>query len=202
MPDVSPILISIPEDLHGPRVLLRPLDPGDAEAVWEAIEESRTRLREWLPWVNRIRTLDDERIAIAQMRTQWIIREALTFGIFDRVSGRYFGGSGLVRINWAIRAFEIGYWIRTSAEGRGYITEAVQLLAVLAFDRLGANRVEIQANPRNVRSWRVPERLGFLLEGTLRCSRPDADGKPSDRRIYTLIREDYSRLPWRTHTGE
>jgi RimJ/RimL family protein N-acetyltransferase len=168
----------------------------DADAVWEAIEESRTRLREWLPWVNRIRTLDDERRAIARMRAQWTIREALTFGIFDRTSRRYLGSSGLVRINWALRAFEIGYWIRTSAEGRGYITEAVQLLTVLAFDRLGAHRVEIHAHPRNVRSWRVPERLGFILEGTLRRSRPDVEGKPSDRRMYALIREDYSRLAW------
>ncbi len=107
-----------------------------------------------------------------------------------------------MRITWAIRAFEIGYWIRTSAEGHGYVTEAVQLLTALAFEHLGANRVEIQADPYNARSWRVPERLGFPLEGTLRCFRPDVSGKPSDRRIYALIREDYRRLPWRAQTGE
>lgn len=200
--DVSPVLIAVPEMLHGLRVLLRPLDLDDAPAVWEAIEESRARLREWLPWVKGIRTLDDERVVIARMRAQWVVREALTVGIFDGTSGRYLGGSGLVRINWAIRAFEIGYWIRTSVEGRGYVTEAVQLLTALAFDRLEANRVEIQADPRNARSWQVPERLGFILEGTLRCSRPDADGRPSDRRIYALIPGDYARLPWRTQSDD
>lgn len=190
--------IPIPEALDGVRVLLRPLDIGDAATVWEAIEESRARLREWMPWANRIRTLEDERAAIAHMRSQWATRESLTFGIFDRASRRFLGCSGLERINWAIRAFEIGYWIRTSAEGRGYVTEAVQLLTALAFDRLRASRIEIQTHPRNARSWRVPERLGFLLEGTLRHSRPDVDSEPSHRRIYALIPEDYSRLAWRT----
>lgn len=104
MPDVSPILIPVPEALRGSRALVRPLDTEDAGAVWEAIEESRAQLREWMPWVNRICTLDDERAAIAQMRAHWTTRESLTFGIFDCASHRYLGSSGLVRINWAIRA--------------------------------------------------------------------------------------------------
>lgn len=201
MPDALPMPTAIPEALHGSRVLLRPLDIDDAAAVWEAIEESRARLREWLPWVNQIRTLEDERTAIADMRSQWSTRKSLIFGIFDHVPRRYLGSSSLEGTNWTIRAFEIGYWIRTSAEGCGYVSEAVQLLTRLAFDRLGASRVEIRADPRNTRSWRVPERLGFHVEGTLRCSRADVDGKPSDRRIYALIQEDYNRLAWGRHNG-
>lgn len=190
--------IELPEELHGPRVLLRPFRVEDAPAVWDAIEESRANLAPWLPWVDRSRSLDDERISMIRMRERWTLREDLAVGIFERTTGRFLGGSGLHRINWKVRAFEIGYWIRVSAEGRGYVTETVQLLARLAFDHLGANRVEIQTDPRNDRSRRVAERLGFVLEGTLRRYRLNPDGRPGDRLIFALTPEDYGRLPWRT----
>lgn len=191
----------VPKELWGPRVLLRPLTLRDAPAVWEAIEESREHLAAWLPEVSTLRSLDDERASIVQMRARWMRREDLTVGIFDRATGRYLGGSGLHRINWDLRIFEIGYFVRTSAEGRGYIAETVQLLTRFAFDRLQANRVEIYVDPRNVRSVRVPERLGFMLEGTLRRFRADVNGRPADRRVFALIREDYKRLPWRGDRG-
>ncbi len=192
------IPIDLPEELHGPRVLLRPFSVEDARAVWDAVEESRAHLAPWLPWVQQCRSADDERATMRRMRERWLLREDLAVGIFDRATGRFLGGSGLHRINWEIRAFEIGYWIRVTAEGRGFVTETVQLLTRLAFDRLGANRVEIQIDPRNVRSRRVPERLGFVLEGTLRRYRLSPDGRAADRLIFAMIPEDYARTPWRT----
>jgi ribosomal-protein-serine acetyltransferase len=193
--------LEVPKELWGPRVLLRPLTLRDAPAVWEAIEESRERLAAWLPWVSTVRSLDDERLAIAKIRGRWKRRESLGVGVFDQATGRYLGESGLHQINWDLRIFEIGYFIRTSAEGRGYIAETVQLLTRFAFDRLRANRVEIYVDPRNVRSARVPERLGFVLEGTLRRFRADGNGRPADRQVFALIREDYRRLSWRGDRG-
>ena len=193
-----PVLLEIPEELHGPRVLVRPLRADDAPATWAAIEESREHLAAWLPWVASLRSADDERAVIAHMRARWVLREDLTVGIFDRGSGRLLGGTGLHRINWAVRAFEIGYWVRLSAQGHGYVTEAVQLMTALAFETLSANRVEIRLDPRNVRSRRIPERLGFVLEGTLRCSALDASGNPSDRLIFALVPGDYATRGWTT----
>lgn len=196
MPKDRSVPVQVPERLTGPRVLLRPLDPEDAPAVWEAIEESRARLAVWLPWVGTLRSVDDERAEIIRLRARWMHREDLTVGIFDLTSGRFLGGSGLHRINWDLRIFELGYFLRTSAEGQGYATETVQLLTRLAFDRLQANRVEIYVDPRNIRSARVPERLGFVLEGTLRRIKADVNGRPTDRQVFALIREDYDRLRW------
>jgi ribosomal-protein-serine acetyltransferase len=193
--------LDIPEELSGLRVLLRPLKLRDAGAVWEAVQESRGRLAAWLPWVNAVQSLAAERAVIVGMRRRWKLRKDLVVGIFDRATGRYLGGSGLLRIDWDLRIFEVGYFLRTSAEGHGYATETVQLLTRLAFDRLRANRVEIYVDPRNIRSARVPERLGFVLEGMLRRVRAGADGRPADRQVFALIREDYHRLRWRGGRG-
>jgi len=195
----SPISIDLPDALRGRRVLVRPYRAKDTPAVWAAIEESREHLERWMPWVRSLRSLDDERTAMIRSQARWRTwraQEDLTVGIFRRSTGAFLGGTGLHRINWAVRSFEIGYWIRRTAEGSGYVTEAVQLLARLAFDRLGANRVDIRMDPRNVRSRRVPERLGFVFEGILRRCAPDVAGAPSDRCVFALIRDDYARLPW------
>ena len=74
--------------------------------------------------------------------------------------------------------------------------EAVQLLTRMAFDTLAANRVEIRMDVRNERSRHIPERLGYVWEGTLRNSMPDMEGKPRDVHIYALIPHEYRRLPW------
>ena len=166
--------------------------------MFEAVEESRERLRPWLPWATGHRSVEESRETVVRMQAYWLLREDLAVGLFERSSGRLLGGSGLHRIDWRLRNFEIGYWLRTSAEGQGYVSEAVQLLTRLAFTTLGANRVEIRMDPANERSRKVPERLGFLLEGRLRRRAWGVDGHPTDCLIFALIPEDFQRLPWAT----
>src|SRR5258707_266173 len=86
--------------------------------------------------------------------TAQIVRERLPVGIFELTSGSFLGNSGLERVDWQLRRFEIGYWLRAGAQGRGYIHEAVRLLTALAFRELAAKRVQIRMDPRNERSER------------------------------------------------
>jgi RimJ/RimL family protein N-acetyltransferase len=194
---VQPILVEIPDELHGPRVTMRQYREDDAPALWTAVDESRATLGEWLPWV-RDYTAPDEAVAtIRRLRARWSLREDLVVGIFETESGRLLGGSGLHRIDWTIRRFEIGYWLRTSAVGHGYVTEAVQVLTRFAFEQLAANRVEIRMDVRNTRSRAIPVRLGFVFEGCHRRALPDVHLQPRDSDVFALIREDYDALPWR-----
>jgi RimJ/RimL family protein N-acetyltransferase len=185
--DSSPVLIELPDHLVGPRVVVRPYDEADAPSLWEAVDGSRTHLAPWMPWVGAYHAPNEALAFVRQFRAKWLTREDLIVGIFDLASGRLLGGSGLHRIDWQIRRFEIGYWLRQSAEGHGYVAEAVQLLIRLAFG-LAANRVEIRTDVRNSRSRAVAERLGFQLEGCLRRFLPDAEGQPSDILIFSLLR--------------
>ncbi len=197
---LSPTLIPVPEVLHGSRVLLRPLSLGDAPALLQAIDESRELLGRWICVPDRVRSLDDARVIIARDQAGWLLRERLSFGIFERGGGCLLGDVSLLHPNWELRAFAVGYWLRRSAQGRGYMREAVRLVTRLAFEGLGANRVEIRMDPRNVRSRAVAESCGYVLEGTLRRSRLDKDGKPADDHVFSLVTDDYAGLDWRNHS--
>jgi RimJ/RimL family protein N-acetyltransferase len=195
---VIPATIAIPERSEGIRIVVRPYDVEDAPALREAVEESRDRIRAWLPWWNEHRSLESTIDFCARVRARWITREDLAAGVFERESGRLLGGTGLHRINWAARAFEVGYWVRTSAEGKGYVTEAAAVVTRLAFETLSANRVEVRCDPRNARSKAVIERLGFVHEGTLRRQARATDGSMRDTHVYSMLREEYDRSaqPW------
>jgi RimJ/RimL family protein N-acetyltransferase len=188
-----PTLIPLPDELRSARLVIRPYRPDDAAAVFAAIDESRTLLAPWLPWVHSHRDIGDTRDFCTRAAAGYLLRNNLDLGIFDARDGAYLGGIGL-RPDWRARVFEIGYWVRGAATGHGYVSEAVRLLARLTFEALGANRLMIRCDARNERSRHVPERLGFPLEARLRNDGLDPAGQPRDTLVFAIIPEDYARL--------
>lgn len=183
-------LIPLFEELRGPQVIVRPYQLEDADKVFAAIEESREHIWPWLPWGDQHQTIEDTRDFILRTQAHWLLRDDMTVGFFEASSGRYLGGSGLHPHNWDVPAFEIGYWVRASAEGHGYVGETVRLLSDFAFVSLGAQRVMIRCDARNTRSAAVAERLGFVREGRLRNEARSADGEPRDTLVFSLTPDD------------
>ncbi len=188
-----PILRDIPDEIFGEHVLIRPLRPGDGPTVWEAVEELREQIGPWLPLVEKMLGVDDCEAAARRGAARWQTREDLMVSVFEQITGRYLGGSGLHRIDWSVPAFEIGYWLRTTAWKQGYISETVRVLCRFAVETLGANRVEIQCDERNTRSIAVPRRLGFVQEATLRNNCRDGRGELRDTLIFALTPDDCAR---------
>lgn len=159
----------LPEEISGERVLLRPYRVGDGKALLEAIDESREKLQPWRPYEHSpVPPTEDETEAyVCNEREKWDQREYLSMSIWEKETGQYLGGVGLYGIRWKVPSFQIGYWLRASAEGQGYMTEAARLLCDHAFQTLKAQLVEIRCDTRNVRSAGIPRRLGFSYEGTV-----------------------------------
>lgn len=65
----------------------------------------------------------------------------------------------------ALRGGHIGYWIDKNYAGRGFTTEAVNMVTSFAFDALGLHRIEINIRPENAPSIRVAEKAGYRFEG-------------------------------------
>ncbi len=99
------------------------------------------------------------------------------------------GITSLHRIDWARRCAGVGYWIRSSAWGHGFATEATQATIEHAFRDLGLHRLEVHIAPENRASLRVVEKLGFRREGLARESEL-IDGRYADHIQYSLLRSD------------
>ncbi len=136
------------------------------------------------------RHVDESRAWINGQRAQWILRKSMNCGIFEIATKRFLGGIGLHVHSWSIPSFEIGYWLRKSAEGHGYMTEAVRLLTDFALNELGAKRVEIQCDERNTHSANVARRLGYVQEGRLRNDFQSPDGAVRNTLVFSRIPGD------------
>jgi RimJ/RimL family protein N-acetyltransferase len=183
------ILVEVPRSFRTERLLVRAAEPGDGPELNAAVCESLPELEPWLEWAQGPPSLDDSEAFVRDACAQWYQRSLLHFHVYRRNRGTLLGCVGLVRPDWAVPAFEIGYWLRTRGVGHGYMTEAVQGLVRLAFEDVGARRLEIRCDARNVRSVAVAERCSFHLEGRLRCHRRAPDGQVADTLVFGRLRE-------------
>lgn len=185
MPD--PLLIEVPARLETGRLILRAHRTGDGPALHEALAESITGLREFLwflPWVAEEPTPDAAEIRCRKCEANFVARSDLSFLMLEKSNGRLLGGVGLHRTDWKVPKTEVGYWVRPSASGRGYVAEGVGALVAWAFGQLGARRVELVTDERNVAARRVAERGGFQLEGILRHVQRGPGGELRSHCVY------------------
>lgn len=173
--------------LETERMLIRTPRPEDAPALWAAIDESREHLGPWIHWVKHYQTPRDADRFIEGAAMDFAGRRELFLAMFSRDEpGRLLGGTGFHNIEWEIPALEIGYWLRASAAGRGYMTEAVAAQCAFAVDRFGAKRISITCDANNVRSAAIPRRLGFAQEGHLRNAGLTPHGQIRDTLIFAV----------------
>jgi len=170
-------------------LLLRPLREDDASALYEAVRESISEVSAWLPWCHQDYSIEESRefIGSREIASQGV--EWYSFGIFETDGGRLLGGVGLNFINRVHQMANLGYWVRTSAAGRGVSTRATRLAAKFGFEQLGLQRVEIVVAVDNQASQRVAEKAGATREGVLR-RRLLIRGVSTDAVLFSLVPED------------
>ncbi|WP_026584689.1 GNAT family N-acetyltransferase [Bacillus sp. J33] len=185
---MKPILIDFPEKIETARLYMRPAMPGDGKIVHEAIIASIDELKKWLPFAQKEQSEEDVEAGLRKSYGQFILREDFRIHIYRKEDDAFVGSTGLHRIDWDVRKFEIGYWGDSRYQKNGYIAEAAEGLTKFAFEHFDANRIEIRCDPKNVNSSKIPERLGFQLEGILVNDSLSADGTElRDTCVYAKV---------------
>jgi len=88
------------------------------------------------------------------------------------------------------KQLEIGYSLVPSERGKGYGTEALEIMVDYLFLSKDAMRIQAQTDPRNVVSQKILEKVGFKKEGTLRKNF-FMRGELRDCYIYSILREEW-----------
>ena len=186
--DMQPILREVPFSFETERLLIRGPLPGDGAVLRTAVLESLNELRAWMPWAVNIPDETGYEVIIREKYLDYLARRDLMMLLWLKGTDILIGGSGLHKINWRVPKFEIGYWVRTAYAGNGYMTEAVKGITKLAFDVLGAKRVEIRCDSLNERSAAVARRAGYPLEATLHHhDRHHLTGDLRDTLVFALV---------------
>lgn len=191
---MKPILLDLPEGFESERLLIRVPKPGDGAILQEAYLETYSRLKPWFPWAQTESSIEEREEFVRQQYARFIKREDMMLMLFLKSGHKLIGCSGLHVQNWDVPSFEIGYWVRTGYEGKGYIIEAVNRITEFGFMDMKDNRIFIRCDIANVRSQSVAKRAGFLYEGTFRnFERRHHSGELTDMIYFGLTSEDYRK---------
>jgi RimJ/RimL family protein N-acetyltransferase len=168
------------------RLMLRPLEAGDAQALhayqslpetaryhfWEprCLEEIRTKLTEWVEMCR----LDGE--------------GTLAFAIERREAPGLIGDASLRVTSVEALQGTIGFSLNPDYKGRGYATEAAAALLKIGFEDLSLHRIFACCDARNMGSWKVMERLDMRREAHFREHARFKGGW--DEEFYYAILED------------
>ena len=158
----------------------------DAQAIWEAVRESMRELQPWMPWCHSGYSIDETRSWLGVQVPAFQQRTTFEFAITTD-EGQYLGGCGLNQIDSLNQRANLGYWVRSSAAGKGVATAATELTRNWGLANTDLVRIEILVAVGNVASRRVAEKSGAVYEGTLR-SRLTVHGTRHDAAMYAFIR--------------
>jgi RimJ/RimL family protein N-acetyltransferase/GNAT superfamily N-acetyltransferase len=147
----------------GSRIQLLARTDDQAAELFALIDRNREHLGKWMPWEQTTKAVQDSADYIKLTEKWWDQGSTFDFALFEIATSKMIGSTGLHSINWSKKTCEIGYWISQSHEGKGYITEAVQLAETVA-GQLGFHQVLITCDRLNLRSQQIPKRLNYRLE--------------------------------------
>jgi RimJ/RimL family protein N-acetyltransferase len=187
---------SAPYRIVTERLAVRCYDPEDAPLLKEAVDSSLDHLRPWMPWAHaEPQTLEEKVELLRNFRGQFDLGQNFVYGLFSADESQLVGGSGL-HARVGEDAFEIGYWIRASEDGKGLATEATAAITRVGFEVCGVDRIEIHVEPANEKSARIPQKLGYVEEARLRRRLyASPGGEPRDTFVFTMFRSDYPGSP-------
>jgi len=167
---------------------MRSLQKSDATKVYATVDSNRAYLRQWLPWVDATDSPTVTRNVIGTWEADYENKTDIVLGIFE--SGEYIGNIGLHNLNRSNNSGMVGYWLAENHQGRGIISDCVRELVNFSFHTCELNRIYIYCAVENKKSRAIPERLGFIQEGTLQ----DGEclyGNYHDLVVYGMVKRNW-----------
>ena len=189
------ILIDLPEVIETSRLKLQMPKAGFGEKLHTAISDGYEDYIKWLNWSATPPSKEVIEEDCRKHHAEFILRDFIRYLIIDKATGDIVGRCAFpsFQANWLIPQFGISYFIRRSERAKGYATEAIQAMSLLAFRVLKARKLEIYCDAENNASTRIPLKLGFKLEYTQKGSWPRQDDKLAELRTYSLFAQE--KLP-------
>lgn len=170
---------------------LKLVEMRDAERIFELTDRSRDALKEWLPWLDHTKTVEDTKNFIRSGAESFALGKSLNCAIIYR--GELAGIAGFNEINEAKQTAYIGYWLDTQYQGKGIMTRVAKALTDYALLERGLNKVEIRAAVGNRKSRNIPSRLGFTEEGVIRHAEWLYDHFV-DHAVYGMLKSEWGSV--------
>lgn len=174
------------EILVNENIELRQLCEEDAIDIFNTIDSQREYLGVWLPFVESTKSVSDtQKFVDFYLKT---VHDTNDFVFTIRYKSVFAGIIGFKSTDLQNRKTEIGYWLSYDFQKKGIVVASVKRLMEYAFETMDINRIQIKLAVGNERSKRIPEKLGFKLEGVERAGELLSGGVFADLYVYSKLK--------------
>ncbi len=173
--------------LEGEMIHLRPIRADDAAAMWDMVSDPEGRRT-----TGTTTEFTPEQVA-AWCATVEGLDGRIDLAITANGSDEYLGEIVLNDIDEVVGSADLRLAMRPAYRGRGYGTEAIELVLGLAFDGIGLHRVGLDVLSINARAHSLYENIGFVVEGRQRDAYRDGDGW-CDAILMGMLEDEYRAL--------
>ena len=173
------------------RLLLRPISPNDAEAIFHYRSDVKTnRFQGWIP-----KSIEDVHYFINNRVSPFIDQNGtwFQFAVTLKQDGEFIGDIGLHFFDKENKQVEIGCTLSKDYHGKGYAAEAMEEILNYLFLVLNKHRIIASVDPRNKSSIRLVKRLHLRKEAHFKES-IFSDGKWTDDFIFAILKSEWSRM--------
>lgn len=149
--------------LETARLTLRPITMRDLDDLQRLIYgdvEATKYLPTRKPW-----PIGETQALVSWWVGQWQARNFGVWAVIETATGEFLGDCGLMYMPSVTHTIELMYAFGKSAWGKGYATESAQAAIRHGFDEIGLERIVALAEPENVGSRRVMEKIGMHFDG-------------------------------------
>jgi RimJ/RimL family protein N-acetyltransferase len=143
-------------------ITIRPLKLQDANAVYSAIDSSRPEIARWMVWYQPTYSPADAAEWVRRSCAQHDVQTGFHFAICAS-AGDLIGVVSLEDVDAERGTAMLGYWIATSATGRGAATAAIRQVLAWASAHTLIRCIWALIAPDNGASLRVAEANGLRL---------------------------------------
>ncbi|WP_395168099.1 GNAT family N-acetyltransferase [Piscirickettsia salmonis] len=154
--------------------------------LFSLIDQYRSELREFLPWVDQTLDINNTRDYIKHCLSQYNNRSALIYLLYYQ--NNIAGTLSFNHFDKTNHNAKIGYWLAPCYQGQGLITIACQKFIEYGFNALNLKCVEIHCAINNIKSQNIPIRLGFTKTDDRQQEIKLAGNQYADAVIYSLVR--------------
>jgi RimJ/RimL family protein N-acetyltransferase len=174
---------------QGELVRLRGVEPSDAAVffAWNADGEMARALDFVWPPVSQAQVARE----VEEQSQRKLEHDSFTWVVED-ASGMAVGSIRTHTCNPRNGTFSYGVSIAREHQRKGYATDAIGLVLRYYFQELRYQKVNAQVHGHNRASMALHEKLGFIMEGTLRRM-VYTGGEYYDEHLYGLTREEWEQ---------
>ena len=185
---IETVFTSFPH-LETERLILRQIQLGDAEAVFETFSDEAV-----MEFYGEIphRSVEESRALIRRQHTWYAQRGGIRWGVTRKGEDRVIGSCGFFKFDEDFQRAELGYELARAHWRQGIMREALRAIIPFAFDEMGLSRIEAVVDDTNEPSKALLRSLGFSHEGTLR-KRFFFRGRFWDEHYFGLLKEEWAR---------